>query len=658
MNRLSFLSVYSSSVFGFLLLLLPSALHAAGTLDEVRLTFNRTGSDAASVQVSVADQDGNAVEGAAATLVSTSFAALKTSGAAAITNGSVLAPDSYANDANAQICYLFCITGLPSTFSFDSADIDVYALTAGGTAQGNTGNTVRYFRFAVATGSTADVTAFASKDADTDICTVTEQTDGLYHSIQTMTAESSASSADPLYVKVTLTKTSALGCYAGIGMVSLYTKAADVEEPETFSADKFYTIHRNGNASAYIYQKGSTMGTAQMDNTKSFWWVLEPTGNADSYYIRNATTGQYVQSSVQTLSSLVPMGSTPVEFQIKKDETAGAATNGYYYIASTDQTISVATDGSLGLNFGATGVVAYYIKTGRGNSYWQIEESDYAYEPPVVEETDYARAMQIYSIPCGAAGGAYLSAFDIAGDDVLSELHYSTASAPASYYTVYVVQKADVRQGGNLPVTVAVAGETAAIRTFAYADWDRDGVFETCVEHTQGGITFAVPVTTAPGQYRIRVRVTETDTDGAEDDVIGSCTDFIVNVVAADAIVTWSVAVNDPARGVVTAEADNGILLLKATPLGNAEFIGWRLMHSYFAGELISTDAVYEFPLTQSARIVAVFTPNTDMQPVAVGEVHSPTGTGTHLYDASGHRLCTAARGIVITKGKKWLRNR
>lgn len=641
-----------------ILLMLPLITRAA-SYDEVRLTFHRTGSDVGSVAVSVTDKEGTQLTDVTASLVGTSFDALKSAGADAIMNGSVLAPDNYENGQYSEISYLFRIEGLAADFSFDSADIDVYALNAGGNAQGNTGSTIRYFQFSVSTGASQDyVQAFAQKNVDTDICTVPNQSNGLYHSTQTMSATKAALATNPLYLRVTLIKTSQLGCYAGIGMVSLYTKESgsgeDPIEEGTFSADKTYTIHRNNNTAAYIYQSGTTMGTAQLDQTKMFWWSLIPTENTNCYYIKNVTTGKYVQSSVQTLSSLVPMGDTPVEFQIKKDETPGVATNGYYYMASTDQDISLTTDGSLGLNFGATGVVAYYIRTGRGNSYWEIEESDYAYEPPTVEVTDFAKAMQIYSIPCGTNGTAYLTSVDMAGDDVLAELHYTSPQTPTTAFTVFTNQKAQIRQSGTLPIAIQIAGDGAAIRKFAYADWDKDGVFEEVVEIHDGKASFKIPQTTTLGQYRIRIRVTETDTEGAEDDVIGACYDFLVDVVAAETSLTWSVEVNDPTRGEAIGEERNGILYLTAKPLGDAKFVGWRLMHNYFQGETISTDAEYEFPLTQSARLVALFTPNP--QPVidTIEQVSIKT-TASHSqpYDIAGRRASQTTRGIVIEKGIK-----
>jgi hypothetical protein len=154
-------------------------------------------------------------------------------------------------------------------------------------------------------------------------------------------------------------------------------------------AGKVYTINRMKNASAFMYDNGATISTSAFDNSKACFWRFIPQTNANCFYIQNVVTGHYIQSTNIGLSALVPMGTSPVEFQIATDQTSGAATNGFYYMASTDQgTISNATDGTLGLNFGASGVCAYYIKTGRGNSYWEIKETTGTYDIHPFESVD------------------------------------------------------------------------------------------------------------------------------------------------------------------------------------------------------------------------------------------------------------------------------
>ena len=81
----------------------------------------------------------------------------------------------------------------------------------------------------------------------------------------------------------------------------------------TFSSDKTYTIRCYHSNSAFVYQSGNQMGTGDFDTSKMSWWVLVPTDKDDCYYIKNVTTGKYVQSSKGVAQNVaVAMGDTPV----------------------------------------------------------------------------------------------------------------------------------------------------------------------------------------------------------------------------------------------------------------------------------------------------------------------------------------------------------
>ncbi|MBR1469192.1 MAG: hypothetical protein IJ605_03665, partial [Prevotella sp.] len=341
------------------IMLLMSAVAMAADYTAIQLTFQRAGTD---VAVTVNDQDGKAISGVTASLESTSFNnVFMTTGAEGITSGQVLAPSgssTYSNGANAEITYLFKVEGLDGTFSYNSADIDVYGMNKSGNPQSEM---ERIFHFYVSAGTTENVEDFAvKKEENTTIC-VSNKNLGLNYTVQNLSTSSEVKTASsPLYIQVKLKKVSSDGCYAGIGAVRLYAK--------------YYTFHRNGNTSAYIYQNSNKMSTGALDNLKMFWWILEPTDNPDRYYIKNATTGKYIQSSKDAgESQLVQMGTNPVEYEVKKNGT-------YYYLASTDQTVTTVDDVTLGLNFGQQGVVAYWIKTSRANSYWELEEREYTYK--------------------------------------------------------------------------------------------------------------------------------------------------------------------------------------------------------------------------------------------------------------------------------------
>ena len=145
------------------------------------------------------------------------------------------------------------------------------------------------------------------------------------------------------------------------------------------------------------------------------FWKLIPTGKANCYYVQNATTGRYVQSTKQNLSAQIPMGSNPVEIQIGKDGTSGASTNGasFYYFCSTDQTNI--PGGALGLNLNGSkpgaNVVAWSAASGNQNSYWTVSETEYTYEPrivPLVESIDEAATATKYAL--AAKDGKWMAA--------------------------------------------------------------------------------------------------------------------------------------------------------------------------------------------------------------------------------------------------------
>lgn len=207
------------------------------SLPGVKMTFHRTGPTASDVTVNITDMKGTAIPGATASLVSVDFTApndnnnLKSSGATAITNGSVLAPNVYGNGENAEITYTFRIQDLPSTYSFNAANLDVYNMNGSGTAQSlsDDENKARNFQFFVQMGSSVeDLSPFASKTENTNIVKSTNVPNSygdLNYGPQILTASSTQTATSDFYIKVTLKKTSAGGCYAGIGAVSLYNNS-------------------------------------------------------------------------------------------------------------------------------------------------------------------------------------------------------------------------------------------------------------------------------------------------------------------------------------------------------------------------------------------------------------------------------------------------
>lgn len=390
-----------------------------------------------------------------------------------------------------------------------------------------------------------------------------------------------------------------------------------------FSADKYYTIHRNGETSSYIYQNGATMSHgALVKNNPAYLWQLIPTGEADVYQIRNVGSEQYIQSSATTLSTLVNMGDDPVDYVVSH----GANTAGHYFLASNDQTIDYNTDSTLGLNKGANGVVAYYIKTGRGNSYWEIEETDYNPDDPstgsgqTTEDDDVSPGVSAYRLPCGTYNArTYFSSLDIDGEGVLGELHYKSA-APGNRYVVYTAQRIVVARGGEVNLKGVLEGyTTTGLDVTIYADFDGDARFEQTVgagAKKDVEALLKVPADTKAVMGRIRVRVDKSGSEGANADVYGVCYDFPVYFGDTDGQRVLTLEANSTVRGTAvieglnesTAKYDRGAeVKVRAIASKGYRFCEWR------QGRIVvASTAVYSTTMTENKTLTAVFVPTNE----------------------------------------------
>ncbi len=326
-----------------------------------------------------------------------------------------------------------------------------------------------------------------------------------------------------------------------IGAMTLACTAVGwADDGHTFPVEgKVYLIHRFNNANSYIYENNASLFASAKTNTQKQYWQFVPTEKANCYYIQNVTSKRYVQSSKAVgENGQIKTGTTPIEFEIKANTTAGEAPQGYYYMCSTDQTISTAVDGTLGLNFKDTGqVVAFHIRYNRGNSYWDIVESDYDYEPPApIERSEYCKKLGIYLLPCGDLGDGYLKQLSLSGstNDVPNSLDYTATAKPSSYYTLVRTDSAEVVQGAQVSLSYEAASLGKDYTVTAYFDWDKDGIFEAKQEFlnaANGQAEIEVPDTAALGKHRLRVRITDNALDDAEDDVHGTTYDFQLFVV-------------------------------------------------------------------------------------------------------------------------------
>lgn len=164
-----------------------------------------------------------------------------------------------------------------------------------------------------------------------------------------------------------------------------------------FSTTKSYTIlNRNAdNGNAYLQDNGNTDNVVAVaplsDNS---YWKFEPTGNPNCFYVKNATTGQYLQSSKTNLQE-VKLSSTPVEYYIEAKSAEG---EGMYGLASTDQAVYDFTGGTIGLNWKSKNDTGRPFDTGQGfaavagtnhRSFWKIVEKEEAPDGPFAADKKY-----------------------------------------------------------------------------------------------------------------------------------------------------------------------------------------------------------------------------------------------------------------------------
>lgn len=397
---------------------------------------------------------------------------------------------------------------------------------------------------------------------------------------------------------------------------------------QAFDSTKYYVINRNGNTSAYVYASGTSILTGSLNSSDaSYIWQLIPTGTANGYYLKNVGTEQYVQTSKITLSSAVSMGDSEVEYIVSTG--AGSTGSGTtYFLASNDQgTIDYTTDGTLGLNFGSTGVVAYYIKTGRGNSYWNITETDYTPsptptpEPTEGEDEDVCKNVKAYRLPCGTYKSATkLTKIGISGEGVLSSLSF--APTTTSRYTIYTKQRAVVMPG-KVDVTATLTGATTAgLVVSVYGDFDGDGQFETSVQPTVASSLNAeliVPDGAKACMGRIRIRVDQGGNVSPNADVTGTIYDMPIYVKAAKTTRTLTVKPNSSLRGTVSISGSNGSsslitadfakgteVIVSAKNLAGYKFTGWQL-----GSTVVSTEKTYTVTMDEDKTLVAMFSPKT-----------------------------------------------
>lgn len=349
----------------------------------IGLKFNRTGTDASSVAITVVDENGTAIEGATAT-VATSHAFKAT---ASNVTAAILCPNINAN-TNPNIELTFTINGMPAGFTFDKVGLDVHALNGGSNYQEPNDGVTRQWNIA----ATVNDAEFGSL-SDIDIAAGVG-TSGNVHKVWDITG-ATVNTDGTVTVKLTITKgTENGGCFFGLSEVQLSTDGEEpTPEPEpepepepTPDGDyPVYYIQWKNTGTNYITEESDHRMTVQSkDNTKPQFWMFIPTDKENCYYIKNTATGRYMGSCNLTPASAskISTSATPVEYYVG----TSSVKSGLSYFSSTDcADYSNESAGPRALNKdGASDYVITWVTRQNGTyddgSYWKLVETEDLYE--------------------------------------------------------------------------------------------------------------------------------------------------------------------------------------------------------------------------------------------------------------------------------------
>ena len=256
------------------------------------------------------------------------------------------------------------------------------------------------------------------------------------------------------------------------------------------------------------------------------------------------------------------------------------------------------------------------MKTGRGNSYWEIQETSYnttAPEPPADEDPDVCSTIAAYRLPCGTySAKTRLTQVDITGDGVLTELHYKPSTT--GRYTLYTQERAELMHEGKVKLTAKLvgAGETGLVVT-VWADFNGDGTFEQSVKPTLGELLeaeFTVPAGKATNG-RFRIRVDQSGGESPNADFYGTMYDLPFTLGAVQTQRTLQVSANAADRGTVSIKGTSEKVLSVApgtevTVVAEVKegfyFHGWRKGRT-----IVSYKPEYTTTMTENKNLVAVF---------------------------------------------------
>ncbi|MCM1029582.1 MAG: GEVED domain-containing protein [Pseudoflavonifractor sp.] len=353
--------------------------------------------------------------------------------------------------------------------------------------------------------------------------------------------------------------------------------------------------------------------TAVVGNVGSYWRLAPATEEYTPFSIAPAIGRQTVTYALVAPDGQAWNGS--VWTRLNHTD----ATQGFYFVAAGSGRVQiVSVDGNAPINGGAS-----YAVKGGGELYSftlpdgsSLSLGGKTAFKVVTRRTPFALAARIYSMPCGSVGSVYITRAELTG--CITPLEYPlatlsngtvshpSASKPGANYTMFTRSRATLAAGtkASLDLTLNQALPQGSTLT-AYADWDRDGLFETtiplAVNGSSASASISVPHDAASGSSRLRLRLTDNGLTGADDETHGQTLDLIVNTVAEVPTPVLTVKSADATRGFASTDG----VTATATPRGTALFISWTE-----GLNLVSIEPSFTPALTRPMALTANFTPN------------------------------------------------
>lgn len=226
----------------------------------------------------------------------------------------------------------------------------------------------------------------------------------------------------------------------------------------------------------------------------------------------------------------------------------------------------------------------------------------------------------IYQMPSGNAGTSYITEAITSGDAVRYPLGYAVSTAPNKHFVIVSKATTLIEKECSFNLIIKENAITSGQVVTIYTDWNRDGVFtsegQASIDLANKGFEYSlnVPADAELGKTRIRIRLDSSSPASPDAQVSnGRVYDFVVYVmdksVRNDCFI--SVASNNNNLGIAEIETtpnDNGRydlnsqVTVRAIPNPSVDFEGWKK-----GLEIVSTDLLYTFTVTESTHLIAVF---------------------------------------------------